>query len=387
MPTHLEVTGPTNPTPDTRVDLRCDCHAIWTLAQQFVMRQIVTHAPVCEAMPDYREGDPRIVNKQLDKSPPEFVSNFAVRARRIAAAYAAVYLEDFHLGKKDQIGRFYWLGLGAFAAKQVAVTLEWPLLQSTKFTTTYKLLGQGNLWLFNDVLPWFYGYAAGADTFATCAKERHSDKFMEPTKKSFRRQLDYETVIAHTPMERDGKTGAVIDDHLGYLQCTPLVAQGFAKVTDWEKADSRGRPKAAFQHLLLIAQHEQGEVLQGLIYDNAIFQAGLDLQSALLSKKPTDNPVMAVAMGPVGITAFELSILAHATIPGLQLVLRAEDNTSNMDYRSDAPDGIVLQNYLERMRWITNAAGKYDKLMRNRTAEMHAHLTTIASFGDLADTP
>ena len=48
------------------------------------------------------------------------------RARRIAAIYARIYLEmEKELGGNPNLkGRFYWMGLGAFASKTVAATFD-----------------------------------------------------------------------------------------------------------------------------------------------------------------------------------------------------------------------------------------------------------------------
>ncbi len=87
---NLVVTATTNPEPNTCVEVRCSCEIIWSLAQQFAMRQIVTHAPVHPQLPDYRESDPHVAKALREKGPPAFVSDLEVRARRIAAAYARV---------------------------------------------------------------------------------------------------------------------------------------------------------------------------------------------------------------------------------------------------------------------------------------------------------
>ncbi|KWO17845.1 hypothetical protein WM25_12900 [Burkholderia ubonensis] len=74
------------------MDAQCDCKIIWSLAQQFSMRQIVTNVPTHNHMPDYREGESHASGTQLEKQTPTFVSDPEVRARRIAAAYARVFL-------------------------------------------------------------------------------------------------------------------------------------------------------------------------------------------------------------------------------------------------------------------------------------------------------
>ncbi len=279
MAENLKVTGTTNPEPNTCVDAHCSCDIIWSLAQQFSMRQLVTHAPVHDQVPDYRDADSH-VSEQLSekKGPPAFVSDPAVRARRIAAAYARVFLEDFHLGDTSKIGRFYWLGLGAFASKQVAATLDtWQVKYVLRYSGLRAGLGRGNLWLFNDVLAWFYGYAAGADTFETCANSRDSRHFVDQVATNFALQTGHADSIDKVPYEVDGETGAK-KAKLGYLRCTPIVKDGFALVKSLGEGNGKNRPDKAFKHLILIAQHEQGEVLQGLIYDNSEFQNWLMCQ-------------------------------------------------------------------------------------------------------------
>ncbi len=172
--------------------VHCSCEIIWSLAQQFAMRQIVTHAPVHPHLPDYREGGPDVANALREKGPPAFVSDLEVRARRIAAAYARVFLEDSPQGDKSKVGRFYWLGLGAFASKQVAATLAlWQVDYPARWSELRKGLGRGNLWLFNDILPWYFGYAVGADTFEMCAHTRDSRNLVDQVMTNLGRQPRY----------------------------------------------------------------------------------------------------------------------------------------------------------------------------------------------------
>lgn len=49
---------------------------------------------------------------------------YEARARRIASVYAKIYLEQENHGNKDLIGRYYWMGLGAFASKTVAAIFK-----------------------------------------------------------------------------------------------------------------------------------------------------------------------------------------------------------------------------------------------------------------------
>lgn len=328
------------------------------------MRQLVTHTPVHGEVLDYRDCDTHVSEELLaKKGPPTFVGNPVVRAKRIAAAYARVFLEDFHLGDKSKIGRFYWLGLGAFASKQVAATLDTWQVKAVHCSELRAGLGRGNLWLFNDVLAWFYGYAAGADTFEQCANARDSSHFVEQVATNFARQLDHDISIDKVPYEIDGETGAK-KAKLGYLKCTQIVKNGFALVAAWEKARDVDRPAIAFSHLIAIAQHEQGEVLQGLIYDNPDFQCWLGLQrhARTISHK------------------IALPQFIRALVPSLQLVLISDYTTENAKYRSDAPDNIIVENYRKRMDWIQKAAEKYHALMLTQQTFMLNQLNTIKSW-------
>ncbi|WP_414630256.1 DUF2515 family protein, partial [Burkholderia cenocepacia] len=70
-----------------------------------------------------------------------------------------------------------------------------------------------------------------------------------------------------------------------------------------------------------------------------------------------------------------------ALVPSLQLVLTADDKTDSIEFRSDAPDRLVLEDYQKRMDWIQTAATKYDGLMQGpRRQVMLDYLGTIKSW-------
>ncbi|KAA0083777.1 hypothetical protein CIW54_18325 [Paraburkholderia sp. T12-10] len=389
MAENLKVTGTTNPDPNTCVDAQCSCEIIWSMAQQFSMRQLVTHAPMHAHLPDYRECNGHVLGEQFEKNwTPKFVSDLEVRAKRIAAAYARVFLEDFHLGDKSKVGRFYWLGLGAFASKQVAATLHtWQVKYVAHCSELRAGLGRGNLWLFNDVLAWFYGYAAGADTFEKCMHARDSRQFVDQVTTNFARQFENDAAsIDKIPYEIDGETG-LKKTKLGYLKCTQIVKDGFQAVKDWENETGEKRLDIAFNHLLLIAQHEQGEVLQGLIYDDPEFQKWLKLQRGALAT--SDNMAINASMQTIrsGLSDGSDALVAvtRALVPGLQLVLTPDRTTDDTEFRSDAPDRLVLEDYQKRMEWITDAAWKYHGLMLTKPKVMLDYLEVIKSWGDLPD--
>lgn len=390
MVANLEVTGQTNPQSNTCVNAQCDCNIIWSLAQQFAMRQISNHAPADKGIPDYRGNEHYVSGTQPESTRPEFVSNYAVRARRIASAYARMYLEDFHLGDEKKVGRFYWMGLGAFAAKQVAVTLEKWQVRTIRWSELYEGLGNGNLWLFNDVLPWHYGYAAGVSTFSKCATTRDSRKFVAPVMRNMSNQKDYSKSIDKVPYEIDRNTGKK-KTKLGYLQHTQLIQDGFKKVSVWESATDTDKPSIALSHLICIAQHEQGEVLQGLIYDDPSFARWLGVQrDALAASDDTaiKNSIDTARYGLSDGSDIAIAPVIRALVPNLELVLTSDDSTDDPDFLSVAPDRMLLEDYQKRMLWINGVARKYHGLMQGHSKQhMLDELGKIAEWEKLADTP
>ncbi len=79
--------------------------------------------PCTLVLPDYREGGPDAANALREKGPPAFVRDLEVRPGVSPPRMRACFSKTFSQGDKSKVGRFYWLGLGAFASKQVAATL------------------------------------------------------------------------------------------------------------------------------------------------------------------------------------------------------------------------------------------------------------------------
>jgi len=84
------------------------CDKLWTIGQQ-------------EAISRLSVPEKSLFSKSTRMV---LVSDFGARAARIAAAYAEFYLERGEDGNPDLKGRFYWMGLAAFASKQVKCGLD-----------------------------------------------------------------------------------------------------------------------------------------------------------------------------------------------------------------------------------------------------------------------
>jgi len=75
----------------------------------------------------------------------------------------------------------------------------------------------------------------------------------------------------------------------------------------------------------------------------------------------------------------------RALVPSLQLVLTSGDTTGDAEFRSDAKDRLVLEDYRQRMDWIKNVAGKFDYLMQSKWEIMRGYLEDIKDWGDIPD--
>ena len=94
---------------------------------------------------------------------------------------------------------------------------------------------------------------------------------------------------------------------------------------------------------MAMARHEQGEVLQGLVYDACSVQTDLALGGFVRDRVPKAQSFLMFK---------------------LQLSFSAEEYVDNAPWRADAPEGIRISDYNERMKWIDQAAGDYHKLMQ-----------------------
>src|SRR5690606_22530021 len=89
-------------------DITLSCAELWSIGQQEAIRRLSIQRSCLFT---------RVPRQHL-------VGDFSARAARIAATYARFYLETEQGCNPDYKGRFYWMGLAAFASKQVKCALE-----------------------------------------------------------------------------------------------------------------------------------------------------------------------------------------------------------------------------------------------------------------------
>ena len=322
-----------NDTPNKLHVITANCDLLWSLAQQFSYL--------------------RLSDKQASGQ-YHLIGLYAARARRIAATYARFYLETEEGGDPSKKGRYYWMALAAFASKTVACLLDTFQIKGgylvgritpLKFNEIANSLGQGNLWLFSDIAPthWFYShyphhFFSGMD----CLNKRHANQLEPPVKQAVN---DLPWAI---------KSLSKVE----HFQVTPALVKGFRLVMQIERmAPSKDRADIQFDHLMAIAEHEQKEVLQPLIYDDPTFKALLQQERSCW----------------------------RWAAPTYQIVFTHACSTDNPLLKSVAPDEMVLEDFESRMKWIEKAAGLFHKLMQKQTHHMKTELATIAGWVDSPD--
>lgn len=314
------VEAKTNEKGQSCVDAVCDCNTMWSLAQQFSVERLSS-----------RTGEFK----------GKLIQDYEVRAKRIAGTYARFYLEMERGSDPSKKGRFYWMALGAFASKTVACTLALYRVKLLPWVTDG--LGKGNFWLFCDISGWHWYYANHARSFDACKESRSALAYDDNVKKLVRRLPWQEESL---PVIRQ-------------LGISPHIRAGFAKVREFEStSDKKRASKIQYEHLIAIANHEQGEVLQPLIYDNWVFSGSVAAQRA---------PVL------------------NWFSPDVELVFSHACQTETKSLKSVPPEGTKIEDFTSRMAWITKAADQFHLLMQESRSFMEKELRTMAGWVDLPD--
>jgi len=312
-------------------DLNPGCKELWTIGQQEAIRRL------------------SIKTRAAFKSTAtyEIVKNFSVRAERIAASYAKIYLEQEYNGKTNLKGRFYWTGLAAFASKQVMCALDYassskwrylpPAVPPFEITKIY--LGKGNFWLFQDIFVWHWFYINHPDQFKKCINDRNWDNYTECFKSAF----------AELPWLKDALS------KINNLQKTDYLEQGFDLISQTERyPEGELRQRRQLASLMAIANHEQLKILQPLIYESKDFKALLNSQALMEG---------------------------HFGVPRRLAAMSTACETDDEKYDSVMTEG-KLHNANDRMKFITDIANNYHKLMKNQSKYMHDNIQAIATWSD-----
>jgi hypothetical protein len=314
------------------VDVECSCDFLWSLAHVFCYFRL---------------------SKKRSENDYEIIGFFEARAKRIAATYARFYLETEEGGDPSKKGRYYWMALGAFASKTVYNLLDtWQVENSYLFgyVTPFDQedvangLAKGNFWLFVDVAAWHWFYSNHPEDFreGMACELKRSATDLEPEIK----QATYQMRWAEESLPK-----------IRHFKPSEHIIKGFDKIIEFESAPEEDKRDIQFASLVAIAYHEQGAVLQPLIYDDPDFSYW---------------------------TEFERNEYVKFIAPTYQLVFSHKEGIENESERDEltsvAPDDLIVENFESRMGWILEAGGKFHKLMHTRKDYMENELKIIAGW-------
>ena len=288
---------------------------------------------------------------------------YVERAQRIAAEYACIYLERKGPNvDPTKRGRFYWMGLEAFASKTVAQILNAPLTRVhhelaspvMKSAKAVHIFAKGNMWLFMDIAPWHYAWRASPETFKNCSKQRNSEHYVPQVKSAFKSLPWASRAIPEVK----------------YFQVTSYVNDAFLKylpVTENHSSEIYNNNKAVmdaqFKHLMSLADQEQRHILQNICWNHPWMVAGAEMSRSRIAPRQF-----------ISFDAHYESSLHRDTEKAMKTHGLVEDPYSY------APDGLIAENADKRMVWIKEVARKYHALMQDKKsrAYMEGQLVKIA---------
>ena len=269
----------TNDKCDSQCVVKLNCNSTWTAMQYRSYEKLsFTYTKI-----EKRSGKSERVTYL------KFNNDYFSRIKQIASLYAKIYLEESgENDKKSAKGRFYWMGLGAFAAKQVYCGVLALDDVSTEIGSTFDLAGgittddlkffkeemlKGNLWLFFDIYPSHLYYKANPKGFFDCHHTRDAKHYGNKIKTALAK-IPYNEALAE----------------IGYFVPSDFIKEAFRKIKDFEQY---GNHKDKIDSLMRIAEHEQIAVLQRCFYaSNAQKQQRikriLDIQK-VMEAQPNDT--------------------------------------------------------------------------------------------------
>ncbi|MDO5070225.1 MAG: hypothetical protein Q4D78_08560 [Neisseria zoodegmatis] len=360
-------TAETNQTPESCATAQCGCPTFWSLLQQ---KSYV------------------LLSNQTAKNQYHLEAWYEQRARRIAAVYARIYLEtDKDMGANPRLkGRFYWMGLGAFASKTVAATFDSWLTrtgyQGNKVTANFldapksvHIFAKGNLWLFMDVAPWHWAWAVSPGSFEQCKGSRNASNYSAPVKKAL-------NALPWASTALPGVKG---------FRLTEEIRKAFSYLAEIERLkpyNSKFPRVLALQldHLKAIAVQEQKNILQSICWNHPWMKSGAAAQRFWGRPKTfirfhSDYEEEAYGVYEQDVEAYgaaAASLMRHGAIP----VSDKQKYSLPEHPYSYAPKNMKAEEYESRMEWILDVADKYHRLMQNKNGNRYveSHLRIIAGW-------
>lgn len=302
-------------------------------------------------------------NKNIYKLEP----GYEARARRIAATYASIFLEKEVYGNENLKGRYYWMGLGAFASKTVAAVFKdmgSRVGYEVGITEALDRFAWGNLWLYMDISVWHFGWSACNDSFDRCKLGRDLSQF----------QYIYDSVM-NLPWSKglaNIKYLQLTDEIEDAFNLLPIIEAVFEKNVGNENKQYGDAARFLYNHLIFIANQEQRNILQKLFWNKWQVHLG-----AILEKVDVFSWISPEAT----------LILSRDYSISSEQYRKIKEEIGN-DFKSDPNWYTYAPSEDSRMAWIVKAADMYHDLMQTEKGRgfIYKELESISEWAnDIAE--
>ena len=347
----LDWQSSTNTTENSCKTVQCDCLTFWEIYQQETIKRV--------------SNLQKLNHYTLEPG-------YEARARRIASVYAKIFLEQELNSNKQLKGRYYWMGLGAFASKTVATVFKHRgsvLGYNVNVQEAINLFALGNLWLFMDIAPWHLAWSTSQKSSEQCKNLRDVSQF---------------THIKNTVMNLPWSSCLPKINNLKITKQTPQVSQAFAllpmieKIFLNEKKEKDKYQKASkqlYQHLMFVAVQEQRNILQKIVWENCSVKFGAWMQRWFM-----------------GMPDATLVLSSDYSVDEVKKNWFGNYTGSKADQLTEIKEDVYIsplsdtkaEDYDSRMIWIGKAAEKYHRLMLDDKGRsfLHQELRIITGWGD-----
>lgn len=337
----------TNQNENSCTTAQCDCKTFYELHQQTAIKLLSNH-----------------VKDNHYKLEP----GYEARARRIAAIYAKTFLETGYYGNSNLVGRFYWMGLGAFASKTMAMVfkanrsvlgynssdaIEVVYIGGTlNIRESLNVLAKGNLWLAMDIIPWHLAWAQDKEGFKKCMNSRDFKEFkhLKPAIDS----LPWSGSVPKILSFKGKQLGVTTEIDIAFNTHLKEIERIFNN-SEYKTEDTRFKKAATplFDHLMQIAIQEQKNILQKICWSDQALRDNVKAQRGFFT-----------SMVAIDQT---LGLSSDIKVGDLKDRRKKEYDVKKLkeDPWSTPPEGTIVENYNSRMVWIKKAAEKYHLLMQD----------------------
>ena len=304
------------------------------------------------------------------------------RATTIAGIYARFYLEQEKYGNPKLMGRYYWMGLGAFASKTVAFSFSaW---QSHFANEATRILAAGNFWLFMDVSPWHWGYNQCEQSFNKCFEKRDYSNLAKVQPKVATAIQQFISFFGEPEALKEigyfkTRKGAYLMKSFEYLQEVEMLMKKKQTGSQDKLIDEKIR-QAQFKHLIELANHEQRIVLQPLCWNKPKLRSAMKWMRFVSAVAPDLKLVLTERQNSQDSRFVSTPLDKEVLEKMPRTKQRPNSVNQHIQYIPSGPEPFKVENVEHRMIWITEAARKYHRLMKEQPEKIHASLKALAGW-------